>query len=78
VGFNAKVTIIAQLLLSVMFVVGYFFVFWLYATGRIMVPDELRDAFSSISGGVTQTLGIVMFFWFQRNRESSTPSNKEE
>jgi hypothetical protein len=70
-NFGDKVTIVMQGVLSILFFCGYFFVIWLFATGRINVPVDFKETFSGIIGGITSTLGVVVFFWFNRSRAPS-------
>jgi len=58
----------SQLLLSVLFVGGYFVILSEFIHGRISVPVEWKDVLQTLlailSAGVLQ----IMHFWFSRSR----------
>ena len=58
----------AQILLSVLFLAGYFFVLWMFLTGAIKTPEAWRDALIALLGVITGSVGTVMTFWFSRSR----------
>lgn len=63
-------TAFAQVILSGIFIVGYFFVLWLFMSGSVHVPIEYKDAFTAYVGVLTAGVMTVLNYWFSRQRES--------
>jgi len=61
----------AQVVLSGIFIVGYFFLLWQFMQGHVKVPPEYKDMFVTLIGVLTAGVGIVLSFWFQRQREQT-------
>lgn len=69
-GIKAVMSLLAQILLSGLFVVGYFGMLYLFMTGNVRVPVELRDIFNNLIGVLTAMILLVMNFWFASSRSS--------
>lgn len=63
-------TAYAQILLSCLFIGGYFAVLLLFITGNVKVPPEFKDTCNTLLGALTAGVGLILSFWFMRQRES--------
>lgn len=73
-----KATAYFQAVLSIVFIIGYFVVLMLFLTGHVRVPGEYHDMTQTLIGFLTGALGVVMQFWFSRQRVSSdAPSTQQ-
>lgn len=70
---NAKLVGPAQTLLSVLFLLGYFGLLWLFLSGKYLDPTEWRDAVIALLGVVTGSVGTIVSFWFNRSRPQEQP-----
>lgn len=64
----------AQVLLSVVYIGGYFVMLWLFLAGRIHTPPEWKDQLGVLLGVLTAGVGTITHFWFSRSR----PQEKED
>lgn len=53
-----------QVLLSVVFVGGYFTIMGLLLTGKVTVPDSLKDVVTVLIGIMSASVTAIMGFWF--------------
>ena len=60
-----------QASLSVIFIAGYFFVLFLFLSGHVRVPGEFHDMIQTLIGVLTGALGVIIQFWFARQRQSA-------
>ena len=65
---SARMTAIAQISLSALFLFGYFGLLWLFLSGQYLDPREWRDAVIALLGVVTGSVGTIVAFWFSRSR----------
>lgn len=67
---NAKPHLVAtaQVLLSCLFLGGYFLVLILFITGHIKTPVEWKEALIALLGVITGGVGTILAFWFSRSR----------
>lgn len=65
-----RATAYFQVMLSVVFIVGYFYVLNLFLFGSVRVPGEYHDMMIALLGVLTGALGLIMNFWFSRQRSS--------
>lgn len=63
-----------QFLLSVTFIIGYFWVLREFMSGQVKVPTEFKDVFIALLGIITANLGNILQFWFARQRVSADPT----
>lgn len=63
----------AQILLSVVFIVGYFWVMSAFIDGNVKVPIDWKDAVMTLLGVLTANVGQCMSYWFSRQRASTDP-----
>lgn len=66
-----RATAYFQATLSVVFIVGYFNVLYVFLFGKVKVPGEFHDMVQTLIGILTGALGLIMNFWFSRQRSSS-------
>lgn len=59
---------VAQILISVLFLTGYFAVLAMFLTGLIKTPEIWRDALIALLGVITGGVGVILAFWFARSR----------
>lgn len=58
----------AQILLSVLFVTGYFVILWAFIHGDIHPPPEWKDVLQSLLSILTAGVLTILHFWFSRSR----------
>ncbi|MGH8235413.1 MAG: hypothetical protein ACREXP_00135 [Steroidobacteraceae bacterium] len=58
----------AQILLSTLFLGGYFAVMAAFLLGYVRTSPEWRDALIALLGVITGAVGTIMSFWFSRAR----------
>lgn len=61
---------IAQIVISIVFLVGYFWLLGQFVTGRAKVDPEYKDIVNSLLSVLTAGVGAVIYFWFQRSRQN--------
>lgn len=61
----------AQVVLSCLFLAGYFLVLILFVLGYIKTPPEWKDAMVALLGVITGGVGTILGFWFSRSRPTS-------
>jgi len=66
---NDRVVIIAQILLSAIFVAEYFAVIAAFLFGFVLVPTDYKEAFMALLGVVTASVVQLLSFWFARQRQ---------
>lgn len=65
---------IAQVLISVTFIAGYFWVLHRFMSGDVLIPQGYNEAFLTILGVLTAGVTGILAFWFARTRQSSAQS----
>jgi len=60
----AKANMWPQIILSVVFVLGYFLILNALFTGAIVIKDEQRQIVALLLGILTTNVPIIMAFWF--------------
>lgn len=63
--------IVPQVVLSVVYSVGYFWVVWLYLTGRVNVMLEQQAMIAALVGVLTAAQAQIMNFWMGSSHGSS-------
>ena len=61
---------IAQVLISVLFLVGYFSLLGMFVLGMAKVDPEYKDIVNSLLSVLTAGVGGILYFWFQRSRQN--------
>jgi protein-S-isoprenylcysteine O-methyltransferase Ste14 len=67
-------TMTAQVVLSALFVGGYFLLMYQFLIGNVHVPEAYKDAFITLLGVLTAGVGLILSFWFQRQRPQESPA----
>ncbi len=68
----------AQILLTLVFMCGYFFVLHAFISGNVKVPPDWRDVLQTLIAVLTGAVMTIVGFWFSRQRQSSDPSSPTE
>ncbi len=63
----------AQLILTVVFVVGYFWTLRDFVHGNVKVPVEWKETLQTLLGLLSAGLLLILNFWFARQRSSTDP-----
>ncbi len=58
----------AQVILSVLFIAGYFWLLIEFMRGNVRVPVDYKEMFMVLLGVLTAGVGTILSFWFQRQR----------
>lgn len=69
-----KETAYAQIILSIIFLAGYFWLLYDFIHGKIQVSTEWKDTLQALLSVLTASVIQVMNYWFSRQRESSAPT----
>jgi protein-S-isoprenylcysteine O-methyltransferase Ste14 len=64
---------IAQVILSVVFIGGYFFILSSFLDGRIHTPPEWKDVLTALISLLTAGVLLILQFWFSRSRPQDPP-----
>jgi hypothetical protein len=59
---------VAQVVLSVVFLVGYFTTLGLFLTGRVETPIDWKDTLAALLAVSTAGVLQILQFWFSRSR----------
>ena len=70
-----RATAYFQAILSISFVLAYFIVLMCFLTGHVKVPGEFHDMTQTLVGFLTGGLGVILQFWFARQRISEPGAN---
>lgn len=70
-----KATCLAQIILSAIFLAGYFTVLVLFLMGYVLTPPSWKDALTALLGVITAGVMTILNFWFARQR-SNTPASR--
>lgn len=68
-----RVLAIAQILLSVLYTVGYFAVLILFMLGYARIPVDYKEAFAGLLSILSAAQLAIIYFWFQRTRAGGQP-----
>lgn len=74
IALSHRGTAYAQILLSVLFIGGYFAVLLLVMTGVVHIPSDLRELIGNLLSTLTAGVLLILNFWFARQRASSDPT----
>lgn len=64
----ARLIALAQVFLSLLFLVGYFVVLIKFLRGDIHTPDNWKDTLGTLLGVITGSVTTIIAFWFSRSR----------
>lgn len=68
-----RATAYAQIILSVVFIVGYFWVLSDFIHGRISIDDKWKDTIGNLLSILTAAVLLILNYWFSRHRTSEKP-----
>jgi hypothetical protein len=68
---------ISQLILSVLFLSGYFVVIILFMLGYANIPTDYKEAFAGLLSLMTGGGLTILYFWFSRTRGPTPDPNTE-
>jgi hypothetical protein len=68
----------AQIALSIVYTVGYFFVLQNFLDGKIRTPPEWKDVLTTLISLLTAGVLMILQFWFSRSRQSEPPPAQRE
>lgn len=70
---NARLLLVmtAQVVLSAVFIGGYFIILHKFVTGTVQPPPEYKDMVVALLGVLTAGVGMILAYWFQRQRETT-------
>lgn len=63
----------AQVVLSAVFIGGYFFLMWQFMKGNVKVPLDYKEMFIALLGVMTGGVGMILSYWFSRQRPQENP-----
>lgn len=61
---------IAQIAISIVFLVGYFCLLGMFVMGLAKVNPDYKDIVNSLMSVLTAGVGAILYFWFQRARQN--------
>jgi len=67
-----RIISMAQIILSVVFLGGYFSILIVFLLGFVRTPADWKDALVALLGVLTAGVGVILSFWFSRQRQSDT------
>ena len=71
-----RATAYAQILLSAIFLTGYFVTLWDFVHGKVHVPVEWKDTLGALLSVLTASVIQINAYWFSRQRTSSDAAVK--
>lgn len=67
----------AQIILTIVFVIGYFVVLSDFIHGRVSVPIEWKETLQGLLTLLTAAMLQIINYWFSRQRQSTDQSTGE-
>ncbi len=61
----------AQVVLSAIYIGGYFWTLGRFIVGDVQTPVEWKEVLIAIIGSLTAGVGVVLSFWFNRSRPTT-------
>lgn len=68
----AKVNMVPQVALSVIYSIGYFILLWQFVSGTVVIPLQNKDLLLPLLGVMTAAQVQIMNFWFGSSAGSKT------
>lgn len=68
----------AQIILSVLFIGGYFSIMGLFLLGYVQVATVWRDQIGVLLGVLTGAVGTIIAFWFNRMRSQQAKDDEHD
>ena len=72
----SKFSLFAQILLTVLFLIGFFWMLREVMSGTVLIPADLKDAFLTLLGVVTGSVLTIVNFWFSSSRSSQAKDER--
>lgn len=72
-----KTTLVPQMVLSAIFITGYFILVFILFSGQIKIDDSIRDMSNILIGVMTANIPSIMQFWFGSSHGSKTKSSSD-
>ena len=72
----AKVNMLPQIVLSALFILGYFAIVAVLFSGAVVIDESIRDMSNILLGVLTANIPAIMSFWFGSSHGSKTKANK--
>jgi len=66
-----RVVAIAQIILSAVFLIGYFAMLYLFITGNVATPLDWKDTLAALLSVLTAGVLLILNYWFQRQRQTA-------
>jgi hypothetical protein len=60
----AKVNMLPQIILSSIFIAGYFAIVYMLFSGKVVIDESIRDMSNILLGVITANIPSIMSFWF--------------
>jgi len=73
----ASVNMWPQIILSVIFIGGYFFILYMLFSSTIKIDDSIRDMSNILLGVLTASIPSIMSFWFGSSHGSHKKDEKK-
>jgi len=74
---NGRLTSYAQIILSVVFVGGYFITLWDFIHGKVAVPLEWKETLQTLLSLLTAAILQIIGYWFARHRAQDPPQDPQ-
>lgn len=68
----AKVNMLPQIVLSALFILGYFGIVGVLFSGAVVIDETIRDMSNILLGVLTANIPAIMSFWFGSSHGSKT------
>ena len=72
----AKVNMLPQIVLSALFILGYFAIVGILFSGAVIIDESIRDMSNILLGVLTANIPSIMSFWFGSSHGSKTKVTK--
>ena len=66
-----RVVAFAQIILSSVFLIGYFAMLYLFITGNVATPLDWKDTLAALLSVLTAGVLLILNYWFQRQRQTA-------
>lgn len=73
---KSVISLIAQILITILFIGGYLWLVREFMTGAVKVDPALKDVFMTLIGVITASVTLVINFWFSSSRSSQAKDEK--
>lgn len=74
----AKTNMLPQIILSTIFIGGYFMIVWMLFSGQVIIDESIRDMSNILLGVLTANIPSIMQFWFGSSHGSKQKTKRHE